>query len=103
MEDAIEGSGFGADLTGPSRAKNTSGTGLSTSKGGSGASGDDGGPLFKALDAREREKEITRLQREVAEAQHAVRLAHKEVKRHKGLAEKAAAELNCEREEAASR
>ncbi len=28
------------------------------------------GPLFKAMDAREREKEVQRLQREAAEWQH---------------------------------
>lgn len=31
--------------------------------------GDDAGPLFKALDAREREKEMTRLKGELADAQ----------------------------------
>ncbi|GAX81036.1 hypothetical protein CEUSTIGMA_g8471.t1 [Chlamydomonas eustigma] len=102
MEDVHE-SGLGNDTSasGSSKTK-VSGSGGLSSKGGS-VSGDDGAPLFKALDAREREKEISRLQREVAEAQHAAGLAHKEVKRHKGLAERAAAELNKERDEAASR
>ncbi|GAX86047.1 hypothetical protein CEUSTIGMA_g13462.t1 [Chlamydomonas eustigma] len=102
MEDAHEsGLGNGTSALGSSKTK-VSGSGGLSSKGGS-VSGDDGAPLFKALDAREREKEISRLQREVAEAQHAAGLAHKEVKRHKGLVERAAAELNKERDEAASR